>query len=1286
MKRTMLLFCCILFTGGTVGAQDFEPSKQAQGYLDAKNVTVEHSTGIFHYKVPLFSLGVGDFQLPISLDYAARGVREEDASGIVGYNWLLNTGGVVTRTIRGGIADETPYHGYLWEARRRDALPLPEDVTRVNKRERDGECDIFTVVFNGRSVNFIIKMDENCRIHADPLERTNVRIECESNRGQEINGWIVTDESGNRYIYRQKEYSVDIMKEDAISFNGVRDKTYVSSWYLNRIEPCNQRPIEFTYLAEVRLYDNSQEDINTTRFYSSYKSQYSYGSKMRERVFDFGKYKDEFDQDIRQAKNYLNSFSLEMQLNNELYKYMGNGQWVRNPNFEAGQAAINANFRIMGQVANFTSITNASNALIQTLNQLIGTYENSSSHNARMAASFFRAAKSCVTRSLDEVDYNVSLRECSSGTAFTVKSPVLTHISGDGQFIEFKYSGGWGNFRLEQILSRDVLGGVISSVRLNGYNTLNRLCILDKNGQEVQGIKFDYYTSPSPGEEIVDAWGYYRRKSGNNDKGYSQFVDADYAKIGSLERITTTMGGKMIVDYESNTLITFTSDLFGGIRIKSLQVDDDKSNTHDTIHYRYPMRGFPVFSRVSNHENIEYAGFRDNVTHSRMKYTNMSCVNTGNNGIYYPYVLETTRGKGTKAYLFYGTPVVSPLEPHAFWLASLPLGEAIYDSNGGLKELVKFKYATDLYYVSGNGYFVPADTTDSYKRAITQVKAYEYYMDEEFLEDYYRRQGDIFLYQDGSLLHYINPYKEYYLYNIKPRVSVRLPEQVYCIKYGGKTRLKEKAVYRFESQVTSEPLMSDFSSKATGTPYQKIEYFYDNVVNSSYPTRVSTTDAKGIMSTTVTKRVTEMGNASNPVFEMMKQKNILTPVVKESQLKGDTIKKECVFVHEMLQEDSCCYWGVAQVYAFYPSTTNTLAFSSLASPDVNLFTLGQTNYLQEQDVVYRKSSQRYLPVTIKTSTGEVARCYDSNQGYMILKAEHASACGVAAIDLKKYDESSQTIREMQMLQKAYSVCSRFWQILEGIDESLESEEFRYYVWSREHDIMKEVILVVAARQTMALEKFYALLDSVSANNYRYLHAFRERYWQFADEHPELTDLRYLVYNICEFIQRGIIREFNVLKYNYLPGMEDYWNCNDLLEITVLPETKRVRLFVIVKDRAGYINYTVEHSGGRASGEFELSNSSGYSLQCFDLDLGSHENVTSVKISRPSNGVAYCALVPDNVAFEATSYNLDGTVFCKFNQNGQLELNEYDAAGRLVRVKDERGNVIRECLYNVVKLN
>lgn len=151
MKKMCFLWFFMGFVTIT-SAQDIAPGQQAQGYLDDKNTTVDYATGIFHYKVPLYTLGDGGFSLPVSLDYTAKGVKTEDRPGLIGYNWTLNTGGVVTRTIRGGIADETSFYGYLYYLRQSDAVPLTEDAKRVNRHQRDGESDIFTAVFNGQSV------------------------------------------------------------------------------------------------------------------------------------------------------------------------------------------------------------------------------------------------------------------------------------------------------------------------------------------------------------------------------------------------------------------------------------------------------------------------------------------------------------------------------------------------------------------------------------------------------------------------------------------------------------------------------------------------------------------------------------------------------------------------------------------------------------------------------------------------------------------------------------------------------------------------------------------------------------------------------------------------------------------------------------------------------------------------------------------------------------------------------------------------------------------------------
>ena len=116
-------------------AQDFAPSQQAQGYLDSKNVTVDHATGLFHYKVPIYTLKSGEFELPISLNYVGKGVKVDDLPGLIGYNWSLNVGGLVTRTIRGGYADEVS-RGYLFQTFSNP--PTADEVERVNKRKIDG--------------------------------------------------------------------------------------------------------------------------------------------------------------------------------------------------------------------------------------------------------------------------------------------------------------------------------------------------------------------------------------------------------------------------------------------------------------------------------------------------------------------------------------------------------------------------------------------------------------------------------------------------------------------------------------------------------------------------------------------------------------------------------------------------------------------------------------------------------------------------------------------------------------------------------------------------------------------------------------------------------------------------------------------------------------------------------------------------------------------------------------------------------------------------------------------
>ena len=192
----IIIFLLVTISGK---AQDFNPGPEAQNLTERKNVTVDYATGLFHYTVPLYQLKSGDYELPISLDYIAKGVKVSDPEGLIGQNWTLNVGGIVTRTMRGGFADEKSGYGYLWTENA--VTPLEQDARTVGLRKRDGESDIFTVVFNGKKVDFIIRMNEKRQIYALPLGQTDVRIECEGT-STEITGWTITDLPAERNMCR----------------------------------------------------------------------------------------------------------------------------------------------------------------------------------------------------------------------------------------------------------------------------------------------------------------------------------------------------------------------------------------------------------------------------------------------------------------------------------------------------------------------------------------------------------------------------------------------------------------------------------------------------------------------------------------------------------------------------------------------------------------------------------------------------------------------------------------------------------------------------------------------------------------------------------------------------------------------------------------------------------------------------------------------------------------------------------------------------------------------------
>src|SRR5690606_19671137 len=92
---------------------DFFPkSPNAEGLARYVEYPVDKSSGALNLSIPIHTIKIRGFELPISLDYHTGGIKVDQQSTSVGLGWVLNAGGLITRTVQGTYPDERP-NGYL---------------------------------------------------------------------------------------------------------------------------------------------------------------------------------------------------------------------------------------------------------------------------------------------------------------------------------------------------------------------------------------------------------------------------------------------------------------------------------------------------------------------------------------------------------------------------------------------------------------------------------------------------------------------------------------------------------------------------------------------------------------------------------------------------------------------------------------------------------------------------------------------------------------------------------------------------------------------------------------------------------------------------------------------------------------------------------------------------------------------------------------------------------------------------------------------------------------------
>jgi hypothetical protein len=200
------------------------------------NTEVNDFKGEPMVNIPLFSFQHGDIPFGLDLRYLKAGVKVNEISNSTGINWVLGTGGIITRTIN-DIADEKVS---------RNLFPQLPVITSSNpqnwgayviQNNYDHEVDIFNFTVGGYSGSFyldgnfqpvILTRDNNCKVEVVGTFSQNYEFKVTTNDG------IVYNFGGTGFT--EKTFN----KDDASSAG-------VTSFYLKSITGNRNNTINFEY-------------------------------------------------------------------------------------------------------------------------------------------------------------------------------------------------------------------------------------------------------------------------------------------------------------------------------------------------------------------------------------------------------------------------------------------------------------------------------------------------------------------------------------------------------------------------------------------------------------------------------------------------------------------------------------------------------------------------------------------------------------------------------------------------------------------------------------------------------------------------------------------------------------------------------------------------------------------------------------------------------------------------------------------------------------------------------
>ncbi|WP_271784919.1 PKD domain-containing protein [Aquimarina algiphila] len=527
-------------------------SPDAYAFQEVNSLPVNEYIGRADISIPLWEIELDGLKLPISVSYNSSGVKVNTVASNVGLNWSLNTGGVITKQIKGEFDFKIRHamlegqikiinRGFLMEGKFRNGGII------------DGQPDIYKATAPGLKTVFTHKKD-----------RTPFEISQQGNI-------IKTSVLNNDYDWTYDRNKNDINKINILSTSGyeyvfnVKDSIFNDTYRIGR--GWNGDMVTGYGIGNCFVYPPpaegaaSNSDCYGQGYYNTYHlSKLLNRTTQKEITFEYEKYEvDDFE--LRRAKNY-------------------HFNKIRNVGltWENCQNGLNdcqgMDFRVENDVW-----LNRIKKISYDLGEVIFHYTDVRSDIPGQSAKSLKKIEvkdnsgKLIKQANFVYDYFLAKENCTSPDCYRLKLKEIYFSSINGEKLP-GYKFFYNELKLPRRHSyqQDYLGyynGKTSTV--NDYH-VPKIYYYPLQGKNSVlpfklGTNNDYYSPPST---------------------YSLDSDINYAKAASLSKVEYSTGGSIELDYELNKYVFSGHEISGGgLRIANQTHKDIDGSIQKKLNYTY---------------------------------------------------------------------------------------------------------------------------------------------------------------------------------------------------------------------------------------------------------------------------------------------------------------------------------------------------------------------------------------------------------------------------------------------------------------------------------------------------------------------------------------------------------------------------------------------------------------------------------------------------------------------------------------------------------------------------